>query len=120
MKAQLEKPNKEISLKVKGQCMDPLIKEGSRVRVRQATKIKQGDIIVHFNEKNELIIHRYGRFLCMKRTKADNNLYTDPWKIKKILGKAVVNESRIQKLKKALQIKKAIIRELLVKNPHKK
>lgn len=102
-----------ITLKVKGRCMSPLMKEGDTVRIESRKKFNTGDIIVYFNENHELIVHRYARIFGRERTKAERNIYFDSWVIKKPLGKVLLEEPLFKRIKMVFRLKAQLLNELL-------
>jgi NhaP-type Na+/H+ and K+/H+ antiporter len=102
-----------ITLKIKKNCMAPLLKDGDTVTVQRKKKFKTGDVIVYFNENHELVIHRYAKIFGMEKTKADNNMYFDSWAIKKPLGKALLVEPFKRRIKMFFRLKMQLFGGLL-------
>ena len=95
LRKRLEKGDFDILLTVNGESMSPTLTDGSRVKVRGASRInggiKVGDVIVFCRFDTHATIHRVVQVMQTEvgtayRTKGDNNGYVDRY---------VVNEDEI-------------------------
>lgn len=50
--------DEQIALRIRGGCMRPLIEHDSSVTVRRRRLYLPGDVIVHRNRANDLLVHR--------------------------------------------------------------
>ena len=102
-----------ITLRAKGDCMSPLIKDGETVTVQRKSKFRTGDVVLYFNERRDLAIHRYASLFGTEKTKADRSREIDPGKITKPFGKALVNESLLRRIWFFFFLKALLLREML-------
>lgn len=92
-----------ITVKVRGSSMLPLVREGDTVLIKRLTDPEVGDVVMFF-ERDKLILHR---ILELKSnslsTKGDFNLFIDkPVKKKHIIGVACFSDMRDIKIVKLI------------------
>lgn len=83
----------EFTITVKGNCMDPVIKNGDKVRIRPCKSYKVGDIVLCVDANHVRYIHRIYQIVNHTYiTKADNNAYADAFHLTNdnIFGKAIL------------------------------
>ena len=86
---------KSVEITVAGSSMNPVLKDGDRIRIEHRDSYAIGDILVFSYKNQELLVHRLlqikeGKYFC----KGDNSMRLEDIAEDQILGVVIVNEDK--------------------------
>lgn len=86
---------KSVEITVAGSSMNPVLKDGDRIRIEHRDSYAIGDILVFSYKNQELLVHRLlqikeGKYFC----KGDNSMRLEDIAEDQILGAVIMNEDK--------------------------